>query len=293
MSNETKKALGRGLSALIPEKVLERPESKEDIGGMVNLKIEQIIPNPYQPREEFNVQALEELAASIKEKGFIQPVIVRKGLDGKYELIAGERRLRAANLLRCNEIPAIIKEVSDEESLEIALIENIQREGLNPLEEAQAYQKLIDRFSFTQEKIAQVVGKARTTVNNVLRILKLPAKIQEGIKKNLLSFSHARALLEVENKEEQQSLADKIISSELSVRELENILKHRRREKNKKPKAGMLQKEPHAAAIEEELQHILGTKVRIMQAKKRGRIEIEFYSPEDLERILDVLLKKK
>ncbi|MDP1853657.1 MAG: ParB/RepB/Spo0J family partition protein [Candidatus Omnitrophota bacterium] len=293
MSNETRRALGRGLSALIPEKVLEKPELKEEIKGMVNLKIEQIMPNPYQPREEFNAQALEELAASIKEKGFIQPIIVRKSLDGKYELIAGERRLRAANLLRCNEIPAIIKEVNDEESLELALIENIQREDLNPLEEAQAYQKLVDRFGFTQEKIAQVVGKARATINNALRILKLPAKIQESIKKNLLSFSHARALLEIENKEEQQVLADKIISSELSVRELENILKHKRREKNKKPKAAALQKEPHAVAVEEELQHILCTKVRIMQAKKRGRIEIEFYSPEDLERILGVLLKKK
>ena len=292
MSNETRRALGRGLGALIPEKVLEKPAAKEGVSGIINLKLEQILPNRYQPREEFDTQALQELAASIKEKGFIQPVIVRPASGGKYELIVGERRLRAANLLHYNEIPAIVKEANDEESLELALIENIQREGLNPIEEAQAYQKLIDRFNFTQEKIAQVVGKARTSVNNTLRILKLPQKIQESIRKNLLSFSHARALLEIENEKELLALAEKIIASELSVRELENILKHKRKEKSKKPKIATVYKQPHISAIEEELQHILGTKVRIIQAKKRGRIEIDFYSPEDLERVVEVLKKK-
>lgn len=292
MSNETKRALGRGLGALIPEKVLERPAAKEGASGIINLKLEQILPNRYQPREEFDTQALQELAASIKEKGFIQPVIVRPASGGKYELIVGERRLRAANLLRHNEIPAIVKEANDEESLELALIENIQREGLNPVEEAQAYQKLIDRFNFTQEKIAQVVGKARTSVNNTLRILKLPQTIQESIRKNLLSFSHARALLEIKNERELLALAEKIIASELSVRELENILKHKRKEKSKKPKIAAVYKQPHVTAIEEELQHILGTKVRIVQSKKRGRIEIDFYSPEDLERVVEVLKKK-
>ncbi len=292
MSNETKRALGRGLGALIPEKVLERPAAKEGASGIINLKLEQILPNRYQPREEFDTQALQELAASIKEKGFIQPVIVRPASGGKYELIVGERRLRAANLLHHNEIPAIVKEANDEESLELALIENIQREGLNPIEEAQAYQKLIDRFNFTQEKIAQVVGKARTSVNNTLRILKLPQTIQESIRKNLLSFSHARALLEIKNEKELLALAEKIIASELSVRELENILKHKRKEKSKKPKIAAVYKQPHVSAIEEELQHILGTKVRIVQSKKRGRIEIDFYSPEDLERVVEVLKKK-
>lgn len=285
-----KKALGRGLSALIPERVLEK-SAKAEAGGIVNLKIAEILPNPYQPREDFDEHGLEELAASIKEKGFIQPIIVRKNQVGKYELVAGERRLRAANLLRHNEIPAIVKEANDEESLELALIENIQREDLNPMEEARAYQKLMDKFNFTQEKISQVVGKARATVNNTLRILKLPQKIQEHIKKNLLSFSHARALLEIENTQEQLGLAEKIIASELSVRELENILKHRRQHRGKKIKTVISHKEPHIRSIEEELQHILGTKVRIIQAKKRGRIEIEFYSLEDLERILGVLKK--
>lgn len=289
MSNMAKRALGRGLGALIPEKILTKSAAEES-SGMLNLKLTQILPNPNQPREEFDKTALDELAASIKEKGFIQPVIVRKRTDGKYELIAGERRFRAANLLRYNEIPAIVKEANDEESLELALIENIQREDLNPVEEAQAYKKLIERFNFTQEKIAQVVGKARATVNNALRILKLPAKIQESIRKNLLSFSHARALLEIEDEKELLALADKIIASELSVRELENILKSKRKEKSKKIKAGgSASKDPHIRAVEEELQHILGTKVRIIQAEKRGRVEIEFYSLEDLERILEVL----
>lgn len=285
-----KKALGRGLSALIPGKKADSP-LKEPTGGILNLAIAEILPNPYQPREEFAPQALEELSASIKEKGFIQPVIVRNGRDGKYELIAGERRLRAAKLLHYKEIPAIIKDANDEESLELALIENIQREGLNPIEEASAYQKLIDRFNFSQEKIAQVVGKARTTVSNTLRILKLPVKIQEKIKKNLLSFGHARALLAVEDEKELLALAEKIIASELSVRELENILKRKHKEKSNKLKFSSTESQPHIRAIEEELQHILGTKVRIAQSKKRGRIEIEFYSLGDLERILAVLKK--
>lgn len=292
MSTEARRALGRGLSALIPERATERTELKEEMQGMVNLKIEHISPNPYQPREEFDAQALQELAASIKEKGFIQPVIVRKGSDSKYELIAGERRLRAAKLLHYNEIPAIIKQVSDEESLEIALIENIQRENLNPLEEAQAYQRLVEHFNFTQDKIAQVVGKARSTVNNTLRILKLPLKIQEAIKTNLLSFSHARALLEIKSEEEQILFAERVLSSELSVRELENLLKHKRPDRGQKKRSiNVSSGDPYVKNIEEQLQHVLGTKVRIVQAKKRGRIEIEFYSPADLERILEVLKK--
>ncbi|PIQ89186.1 MAG: hypothetical protein COV72_04390 [Candidatus Omnitrophica bacterium CG11_big_fil_rev_8_21_14_0_20_42_13] len=290
-----KKALGKGLSALIPEKINKQILDFKPGDGIINLKITQIVPNPYQPRKEFDAKTLQDLAASIKEKGFIQPIIVRKQAEGRYELIAGERRFRAANILQYNEIPAIIKNVNDEESLEISLIENIQREELNPVEQAQAYQELIDKFRFSQEKIAQAMGKARTTINNTLRILKLPQKIQEYIRKNLLSFSHARTLLEIGEEKEQISLAEKIISSELSVRELENILKHKRsfgdKAKEKKRHAAV-GSDPYVSAAAEELQHILGTKVRIIQAKKRGRIEIEFYSAQDLERILRVVKNK-
>lgn len=286
-----KRALGKGLSALIPEK--QDRQTKETFAGIINLNIEQVLPNPYQPREEFDAQALQELTDSIKEKGFIQPILVRKKVGEGYELIAGERRLRAAKSLRFKEIPAIVKEANDEESLELSLIENVQREGLSPVEQAQAYKKLMDRFNFTQEKIAQVVGKARATINNTLRILKLPQKIQGYIRKNLLSFSHARALLEVEEAQEQILLADKIMASELSVRELENLLKHKRLSKGKKKKAvASSVRDPHISSIEEELQHTLGTKVRITQAKKRGRVEIEFYSLEDLQRIVEVLRKR-
>lgn len=284
-----KKALGRGLSALIPERAAREPAA----GGVVNLKLQEIIPNPHQPRKEFDKSALDDLAASIREKGIIQPVIVRKKGAQGYELIAGERRFRAANLLGLKEIPAIIKEANDEETLELSLIENIQREDLNPMETAQAYQELIDKFNFTQEKIARVVGKARATVNNTLRILKLPAKIKDAIRNNLLSFSHARALLEITDEKEQVVLAEKIMSSELSVRELEGLLKHRRPKdaRQKRAVSRASGEAPYIKNIQEELQHVLGTKVRIIQAKKRGRIEIDFYSAADLERILGVLKK--
>jgi ParB family chromosome partitioning protein len=286
-----KKALGKGLGALIPEKI-NRFTEKKDTSEISNLNIDQIKPNPYQPRKEFNPEALQELTSSIKEKGVIQPILVRKKKDGEYELIAGERRLRAAKLLKLNKIPAIIKDVNDDETLALSLIENIQREGLNPVEEACAYQELITKFNFTQEQIAQVMGKARSTINNTLRILKLPQKIQEYIKKNLLSFSHARTLLEIEDRNEQIQLAEKIVASELSVREVENLLKQRRPKETRRKKVLFQRRDPNIAAIEEELQHILGTRVRIVQHKKRGRVEIEFYSFEDLERILEVLKKQ-
>ena len=285
-----KKALGKGLSALIPERPVKHAQASA--GGVINLKIEEIVPNPYQPRKEFDPQALQDLAASIKEKGFIQPIIVRKHEAGGYELIAGERRFRAAKLLQHKEIPVIVKEVNDEESLELSLIENIQREELNPLEQARAYQELINKFKFTQEQIARAMGKARVTINNTLRILRLPAKIQEYISSNLLSFSHARALLELEDANEQIVLADKIISSELSVRQLEGLLKQKTSLRRKNKKEAVSGQTPHITALEEQLQHMFGTRVKIVQRKKRGRIEIEFYSQEDLKRILEVLKDK-
>jgi len=279
-----RKALGKGLSALIPEKVLESKERKEEI---VYVQSGQIKPNPFQPREDFDQQSIEELAQSIKEKGVIQPLLVRRKGDN-YELIAGERRLRAANSLGLKEIPIIVRDVSDQDSLELALIENIQREDLNPIEEAHAYQHLIDKFQVTQEKISEVLGKARTTITNTLRLLKLPHEIQQEMKKGRISFAHGRALLEIDDTNQQRRLAQDIISKGLSVRELESLIKTTR-PKGLRHKIGQGQREPLVAVLEEQLQHALATKVRIIKRKKRGHINIEFYSQEDLERIVNVI----
>jgi ParB family chromosome partitioning protein len=276
-----RKALGKGISALIPEREVER---KEEI---IYVQTGQIKPNPFQPREDFDTQGIEELAQSIKEKGVIQPLLVRRKGD-YYELIAGERRLRAAQLLNLEELPIIIKDVEDRDSLELALIENIQRQDLNPIEEAHAYQYLIDKFQVTQDKISAVLGKARATITNTLRLLKLPQEVQEEMKKGRISFAHGRALLEIEDVNQQRRLAQEVISKGLSVRELENLIK-RSRPKGIKRRMGQAMREPYLAVLEEELQHIIGTKIRISKRKKRGHILIEFYSQEDLERIVSIL----
>lgn len=274
-----KKALGRGISALIPEGDLQRHEK------IIYVQTELVKPNPFQPREAFDTHSLEELTQSIKEKGIIQPILVRRRGD-YYELIAGERRLRACKSLGIKEIPVIIKDVEDRDSLEISLIENIQRQDLNPIEEAHAYQYLMEKFQVTQEKISEVLGKARVTVTNTLRLLKLPQEIQEELKKGRLSFAHGRALLEVEDLNQQRRLAHEAISKALSVRELENLIKaHRPRQPKRRIAASS--REPYLAVMEEELQHALATKVRINKRKKRGHITIEFYSQEDLERIVN------
>jgi ParB family chromosome partitioning protein len=276
-----RKALGKGITALIPER---ETEDREKISYV---KLEQIKPNPFQPREDFDPQGMEELIQSIKEKGVIQPILVRRrGAD--YELIAGERRLRASNYLNLKEIPVIIKDAQDQDSLEISLIENIQRQSLNPIEEAHAYQYLIDKFKVTQEKISEVLGKARVSVANTLRILKLPQEIQDDIKKNRLSFAHGKTLLEIEDANLQRRLAQETISKGLSVRELEALVKMRRPRRMKRG-AGESNKEPYVTLLEEELQHRLATKVRISKRKKRGHILIEFYSPQDLERIVTIV----
>lgn len=278
-----RRGLGRGLGALIPEK--EHTGHKEKI---VYIAADEIRPNPYQPRESFNAESLEDLIASIKEKGIIQPVLVRSSPSG-YELIAGERRLRAAKSLNMKEIPAIVKEVQDEESLEIALIENIQRQNLNPIEEAHAFKHLLDNFGCTQEKIAQTIGKSRVSVANTLRLLKLPQEIQEMLRKNLLTFAHGKVLLELQDSQRQLALARRVIQNGLSVKELDDlILPHH---KIRKPKGEAHKPSSQIKAIEEELQQALGSKVRIVSGQKRGVIHIEFYSQEDLERIYQVIKK--
>lgn len=280
-----RRALGKGLSALIPEK---EPDSRLDNNlSIINVQTERIKANPFQPREEFSQQNIEELAQSIKEKGVIQPLLVRRKGDD-YELIAGERRLRAATLLNLSEVPIIVKEASDQESLEMALIENIQREDLNPIEEAHAYQYLIEKFNLTQERIGQVLGKARVSVTNILRLLKLPLEIQDELKKGRISFAHGRALLELDDENGQRRLAQEVISKGLSVSQLESLIKLNL-PKGIKRRMGRALREPYLSVLEEELQHILATKVRIAKRKKRGHILIEFYSQEDMDRVINII----
>ncbi len=282
-----KKALGRGLGALIPprEVIFVDTEKSEKI---VNLALAQVKTNKYQPRVDFKEEKLNELIKSIEEKGIIQPVLVRKVHDG-YELIAGERRLRAAKRLQLEKIPAIVKEVSDLDMLEISLIENIQREELNAIEEANAFERFISEFNFTQEKIARALGKDKSTVSNTLRLLSLPKKIQDQVSKGAISAGHAKALLSLPTENEQIRVCNLIINKGLSVREAEKIVSRRMSgTRTKEVKAN-----PGIDDLAGQLQNVLGTRVRIAHGKKRGFIHIEYYSIEDLNRILDIIVPKK
>ena len=273
-----RKVLGRGLGALITEtQKAERPADKEVIE---NINIDRIKPNRYQPRADFNQAKLNELISSIKEKGVVQPILVRPS-DNSYELIAGERRLRACRSLGLTQIPAVIREVDDLNAMEISLIENIQRQELSPIEEALAYQRLIDDFAFTQDKTGQAVGKDRATVANSLRLLTLPKEIQSYISQELLSAGHAKVILSAESQDARIGLAKKVIKKGLSVRALEGLMR-----KKKATKGKGVALDSDMRMVEEMIQERLGTKVKIVRGKKRGTIQIEYYSDEDLDRIL-------
>ena len=280
MSPPPKKGLGKGLGALIPsETVLTAGRT------VMNIDIDHIVPNPRQPRAD--MVNLEDLAASIKEKGIAQPVIVRRVGD-KYELVAGERRWRAAKKAGFKSIPAITRAYTDEDSLEIALIENIQREDLNAMEEAEAYAKLSQEFNLTQDEIAKKVGKNRSTVANTLRLLELPDPIQKSIRKGELTAGHARPLLSLSSAEEQLSVWQEIIKNKLSVRDVEQVTKSTLPKKKKtKPVTNY-----EMANIEDRLTSTLGTKVRVHGNRTRGRIDIDYYSQEDLERLIELFEKK-
>ena len=279
-----KKALGKGLSALIPTKEY----SQENRESVLSVSIAEIRTNKYQPRIEFNKEKLEDLINSIKEKGVVQPVLVRRVQDGGYELIAGERRLRAVKTLGHDKIPAIVRNVADIDMLELSLIENIQREELNAMEEAHAFQKFITDFDFTQDKIAKVLGKDRSTIANIIRLLGLPKKIQDFISKNMLTAGHAKAILALPTETARLRLADIIIKKGLSVREAEKAVA--KRELNTTD--AVIKKDQNIVDIENKLQQLFGTRVRIFHGNKRGRIQIEYYSTEDLNRILDVFSEK-
>ena len=279
-----RRVLGKGLGALIS------PETTEEHKDIVFLKPESIAPNRYQPRLNFKEDKLQELIDSIREKGIVQPVVVRRSNHNEYELIAGERRLRAVKALGHREIPAVVKNVGDREMLELSIIENIQRDDLNPLEEAKSYETLIKDFGFTQDQVAQTVSKSRATIANMLRLLSLPEKAKDAMFREDITFGHAKAILSVEAIDRRLALLEKIISQGLSVREAEQLasasavsLKARI-----KIRRG---KDEHVAQLEDEMQHIFGTKVSVSHGKKKGKIQIEYYSLDDLERILNIVRK--
>ena len=271
-----KTALGKGLDALIPEKGDE----------VIYLDIDRIFPGEHQPRKAFRDDSLKELAASIKDKGVLQPVIVSRVGDGTFRLVTGERRWRATALAGLKKMPALVRDVASKDSLEIALIENIQREDLNPIETAEAFRKLTTDFHLTQEELSDKVGKDRATIANYLRLLKLPEEVKSLIYNGSLTMGHAKALLTIEGRSHQVEAARKIIKKGLSVREAEALTK-----KTIKSKRGRITKDPQISSLEEKLIRSLGTKVRILHKGKKGKIEIEYYSLEELDRLLEILME--
>lgn len=287
------KGLGKGLDSMIPPKRTARAQAQDSAAnknanksGEVILKINDVEPNKNQPRRTFNEDSLIELSESIKQHGIVQPLVVAKQKD-YYEIIAGERRWRAAKIAGLKEVPVIIKDYSPQEIMEVALIENIQREDLNPIEEAKAYKNLIDEYNLKQDQVAEKVSKSRTAVTNALRLLKLDERVQEMLINENISSGHARALLGLDDEEKQYNIATQIFDEKLSVRETEKLVKQiNRPEQPPKPKKE-LKNDFVYRDIEEKLKEKIGTKVKInRKTEDKGKIEIEYYSPEELEKIL-------
>ena len=278
-------ALGKGLGALIPD------IEKEDRKNFLSCGIEEITPSRYQPRRGFDERRLSELADSIREKGIIEPLIVRKRETG-YELIVGERRWRAAQRAGLKEVPVIVRDVTTAEAMELALIENLQREDLNSIEEAEAYKRLMEEFHYTQEELARRIGKDRTTVANAVRLLKLPEEVKDSLADESISSGHARAFLTLDTAEEQRTACREVIKKGLSVRETERLVKRLSLQESKGEMDVKLAREedPHLGYLEETLKKFLGTQVRIPRKERKGKIEIEFYSEEDLERIIERIM---
>lgn len=288
MTKPKRSGLGKGLDTLIPE-INENIDEREDDKSITLIKISKIEPNRLQPRKEFNQNALEELAESVKLYGVIQPLLVQKKED-YYEIIAGERRWRAAKLAGLKELPVVIKDYSEQEVIEISLIENIQREDLNPIEEAYAYKRLIDEYNLKQEEIALRVSKSRSVITNTMRLLRLSEAVKQMLINEDLSSGHARALLAIENTDLQNKLAEKIVENNLSVRDTEKLIKDILNPKELKP---LVKKSDEIIYkdIEKKIQNIVGTKVKLNHnTKGKGRIEIEFYSEEELDRIFELLM---
>ena len=271
--------LGRGLADIIA------PSAAGTTTNLVMLPVEQIRPGRYQPRTAFPEAAMEELKASIKRRGVIEPVIVRPIAHGTYELVAGERRFRAAQAIGLKEVPALVKTLGDRDALEYSLIENIQRENLNPLEEAKGYARLLDEFGYTQEDIASAVGKDRATVANLLRILRLPQDVQRAIESGKLSLGHAKVLAGIEGEARQRQVAARCLATEMTVRQLEVLAGTWVPGKRRRARHA----DPQTQGLEDGLRRALGTKVSVMPRKKGGRIVIEYFSTEELTRLLQAL----
>jgi ParB family chromosome partitioning protein len=281
-----KKALGRGLGALIPTRAAEAPQAS----GLAEVPVEQISPNPYQPRKTFNEASIEELARSVREHGIVQPLVVTRIGDHKYRLIAGERRFRAAQKAGLSKVPVVIKErTTDSDTLQLALIENIQREDLNPIEEAHAYHQLHEEFGLTQEEISQQVGKERSTIANFLRLMKLPESVKKLLASGQLSMGHARAILAVASPKKQEQLAERVVKRNLNVRQTEVLAA----EKSPKAAEPEKQKDVFTRDAEDKLSRTLRCKVEIDRKRRGGVIRARFGSEEELIRLVDEMMGRR
>lgn len=279
-----KKALGRGLDTLLPT---GRTTAEPERSDVQELRLESIVPNRFQPRQQFSEIELAELTASLKENGLLQPILVRRKGDGIFELIAGERRLRAAKLAGIQKIPVIVRNVSDQESMVLALVENLQREDLNPMETARAYQRMLNEFGLTQNAIAEKVACDRSSVANLLRLMSLPHEVQQMVESDQLSTGHAKVILGLVTAEAQLNLAQQIVKDQLSVREAEQLVQAHveARKPGKRP-----MRVPLRSDLEERLQKRLGTRVDVQKRRRGGKIVIHYFSPEELDGVVERLL---
>jgi len=282
-----RRSLGKGLDSLIPKNL------ETESGGYQMVSTNLLRPNPSQPRKQFEQSALEELAESIKENGVIQPLIVRRE-DSGFEIVAGERRWRAAKIAKLEKLPVVIRTATDQDVAELTLIENIQREDLNPIEEAEAYEKLTERFGLTHEEIAKKTGKNRSVITNQLRLLKLSEKAKEALVSSAITAGHARALLAASSPEQMDSLLGEVLKKDLTVRGTEALVKKKNRSAQPPPEftSGAVEEDIFTKELTEELAGKFSTKVRIKSSKNKGKIEIEYYSAEELERIVGILLSR-
>jgi len=279
------RGLGKGIGALFPSETLESIQKDEHVE---KIPLQKLVANPFQPRKKFDDEAIGELAQSIREHGIIQPIVVRKK-GKKYEIVVGERRYRAAKLANLEEIPAIIKEMTEEQMMELAILENLQREDLTPIEEAEAYQNLIEKLNFTQDDLAKRLGKSRPHITNMIRLLQLPEEVRQMLNEGQLSMGHGRALLGLKNKRQMIEVAKKTINQSLNVRQLEALIKQLNENVSRETKKKTPKKDIFVQATESQLREFFGTNVQIKKTKNKGKIEIEFYSEDDLERILEIL----
>jgi len=281
------RGLGKGLNAIIGadivSEVIDRPRA-------IEISVDRLSPNPFQPRRSFTEEGLEQLADSIRHHGILQPIVVRPSGDG-YQLIAGERRWRAAQIAGLQRIPAVVRELDDPSMVQVALIENLQREDLNPIEEASAYRRLMDEFNMTQEQLSSTIGRSRPAIANAVRLLNLPTEIQRAVEERKLSEGHARCLLAISDQEDQLKVAAQIIANGLNVRQAEELVKGTTQNVSRETiRKRTSEEDPNAVRLTQRLGERLGTRVKLSGSVSKGKLEIEYYSAEDLDRILEIIL---